>query len=81
MDGHGNVTDGIVVAQAKAAGPYEAAESIARELAGIDLAMVVVFVSPRYDPTSFIEELSRRMPDKPVFGCTTAGELAPHGWD
>ncbi|MDH8576165.1 FIST N-terminal domain-containing protein, partial [Klebsiella pneumoniae] len=42
---------------------------------------VVVFVSPRYDPTSFIEELSRRMPDKPVFGCTTAGELAPHGWD
>ena len=43
--------------------------------------MVVVFVSPFYDPEIFIAELSRRMPEIPIFGCTTAGELSPGGWD
>ncbi|MBR0794240.1 FIST C-terminal domain-containing protein [Bradyrhizobium jicamae] len=43
--------------------------------------MVTVFVSPFYDPEIFIAELSRRMPDTPIFGCTTAGELSPGGWD
>ena len=77
----GTVADSIVVAQAKAAGPLEAAEDIARQFASADLAMAVVFVSPFYDPSAFIHELSHRMPDTPVFGCTTAGELAPHGWE
>ena len=77
----GAMADSIVVAQAKAAGPLEAAEEIARQFASSELAMVVVFVSPFYDPAIFIEEITRRMPDTPVFGCTTAGELATHGWD
>jgi hypothetical protein len=76
-----SVANSIVVAYAKAAGPHEAAEDIRRQLASADLAMVVVFVSPFYDPSAFIGEISRRMPDMPVFGCTTAGELAPHGWE
>lgn len=75
------VTDSIVVAQAKAAGPLQAAEDIARQFASADLAMVVVFVSPFYDPSAFIQEFSHRMPDTPVFGCTTAGELSLQGWE
>jgi hypothetical protein len=77
----GSAADSIVVAQAKTDGPHEAADEIARQLALNKLAMVVVFVSPFYDPEVFIAELSRRMPDVPIFGCTTAGELAPRGWD
>ena len=73
--------DSIVVAHAKAVGPREAAGEISRQFAFSDLAMIVVFVSPFYDPVIFIEELTRRIPQTPIFGCTTAGELAPGGWD
>src|SRR5262245_20425502 len=76
-----SVAESIVVAQAKATSPREAAEDIASQLASAELAMIVVFVSPFYDAASFIKEISDRMVDRPVFGCTTAGELAPHGWD
>nr|WP_312016992.1 FIST N-terminal domain-containing protein [Bradyrhizobium jicamae] len=71
----------MVVAQAKTEEPRAAAAEIARQLARAKLAMVTVFVSPFYDPEIFIAELSRRMPDTPIFGCTTAGELSPGGWD
>ena len=43
--------------------------------------MIIVFVSPFYDPAIFIEELTCRILDTPIFGCTTAGELAPSGWE
>ena len=76
-----SVADSIVVAQAKTAGPREAAEEISRQLASLDLAMIIVFVSPYYDPAIFIEELTCRIPGTPIFGCTTAGELAPSGWE
>ncbi|MGH6711907.1 MAG: FIST N-terminal domain-containing protein [Bradyrhizobium sp.] len=81
VETEGRVAESVVVAQAKAASPREAAESIASQFASAELAMVVVFVSPFYDPQSFIREITERMPDTPVFGCTTAGELAPQGWD
>jgi hypothetical protein len=77
----GGVADSIVVAQAKAAGPFAAAKEIAQQLASLDLAMVIVFVSPYYEPAVFIKELCRRMPDTPVYGCTTAGELSCDGWE
>jgi hypothetical protein len=77
----GSVADSIVVAQAKAAGPFAAAKEISLQLAPLDLAMVVVFVSPFYEPAVFIKELCRRLPDIPICGCTTAGELSPNGWD
>jgi len=77
----GSVADSIVVAQAKAAGPFAAAKEISRQLASVNLAMVVVFVSPFYEPAVFIKELCRRMPDIPIYGCTTAGELSLDGWE
>ncbi|WP_249147866.1 FIST N-terminal domain-containing protein [Bradyrhizobium jicamae] len=81
MEKNGSAADSIVVAQAKTEEPRAAAAEIARQLARAKLAMVTVFVSPFYDPEIFIAELSRRMPDTPIFGCTTAGELSPGGWD
>lgn len=78
---HGSAGDSIVVAQAKTGDPRDAAAEIARQLVRAKLAMVTVFVSPFYDPEIFIAELSRRMPETPIFGCTTAGELSLGGWD
>jgi hypothetical protein len=77
----GSAVNSIVVAQAKTAGPLEAAKEISRQLASTNFAMVLVFVSPFYDPAAFIQDLSRRMPDTPIYGCTTAGELSPNGWE
>jgi hypothetical protein len=45
-----SVGDSILVAHAKTVGPREAAEAISRQLAPRDLAMIIVFVSPSYDP-------------------------------
>jgi len=42
--------------------------------------MVVVFLSPYYDPNAFIAAVAKALGTTPVFGCTTAGELAPDGW-
>jgi hypothetical protein len=77
----GIVAESILVAQAKAAGPAEAAQRIAGQLDASRLAMAIVFVAPFYDPEIFIQELSRRMPETPIFGCTTAGELSINGWE
>jgi hypothetical protein len=75
----GNVS-GIAVAQAKASAAHEAAADIARQLPSEGLAMVLVFLSPYYDPYEFIAEIAGFLCSTPVFGCTTAGELAPDGW-
>jgi hypothetical protein len=71
---------GVVVAQAKASAAHQAAADIARQLPSDGLAMVLVFISPYYDPHDFIAEIARYLDTTPVFGCTTAGELAPDGW-
>jgi hypothetical protein len=76
-----SATDSIVVAQAKTGSALDAAREIARQLSPADLAMIVVFVSPFYDPHGFIAELSSLAPDIPIYGCTTAGELSLNGWE
>lgn len=72
---------GVAVAKAKAPTANEAAAEIAGQLPSDDLAMVLVFVSPYYDPHRFVAEMVHHFADAPVYGCTTAGELAPDGWD
>jgi hypothetical protein len=75
-----SIASGVVVAQAKASAAREAAADIARQLPSDGLAMVLVFISPYYAPHDFIAEIAGYLGTTPVFGCTTAGELAPDGW-
>ncbi len=70
---------GVAVAQSRAVEAAAAARELADQLPA-GLSMVLVFVSPSYDPHQFGSELTRVFPSTPVFGCTTAGELAPDGW-
>jgi hypothetical protein len=72
---------GVLVANSKAQPLADAAADIARQLPADGMAMVLVFVSPCYDPHQFIAEMAQRFSDTPVYGCTTAGELAPDGWE
>ena len=65
----------------KAFATKEAAAELARLLPAAGLAMVLVFVSPCYDPQTFAAEMAAHFMGTPVFGCTTAGEIAHDGWD
>ena len=72
---------GVAVAKSKAATVDEAVAELAAQLPSDDLALILVFLSPHYDPHHFIAEINRQFDTTPVCGCTTAGELAPDGWD
>ncbi|MCA1501733.1 FIST N-terminal domain-containing protein [Bradyrhizobium sp. NBAIM14] len=72
---------GVAVAKSKAASVDDAVAELAAQLPSDGLALILVFVSPSYDPDRFIAEISRQFDDTEVCGCTTAGELAPDGWD
>ncbi|MGP8122829.1 MAG: FIST N-terminal domain-containing protein [Xanthobacteraceae bacterium] len=71
----------VAVAHSRELASADAAADIASQLPSAGLAMVLVFVSPCHDPQQFIAEIAKFWPDTPVYGCTTAGELGPHGWD
>ncbi|WP_027554988.1 FIST N-terminal domain-containing protein [Bradyrhizobium sp. Cp5.3] len=72
---------GVAVAKSKAATVDEAVAELVAQLPSDDLALILVFLSPHYDPHHFIADITRRFDETPVCGCTTAGELAPDGWD
>ncbi|MBR0833940.1 FIST C-terminal domain-containing protein [Bradyrhizobium manausense] len=72
---------GVVAVETKASTPVRAAAELASVLPASGLAAVLVFVSPRYDPHRFAAEMATRFTGTPVFGCTTAGEIALNGWD
>lgn len=70
----------VVAAKSRAMTVAAAAAEIAEGLPADGLAMVMVFLSPYYDPHRFVAEMAVHFGDTPVYGCTTAGELAPDGW-
>jgi hypothetical protein len=72
---------GVAVAKSKAATVDGAVAELLAQLPSDDLALILVFLSPHYDPHQFITEFTRQFDSTPVCGCTTAGELAPDGWD
>ncbi len=60
--------------------PDEAAAELFAALDQTDLALVLVFVSPRYDLPALAAALQRRFPGVLLVGCTSAGEIAPLGY-
>lgn len=75
-----NGSSSIAIAQTAVADVTAAAADIARQLPADGLAMVLVFLSPFYDPHRFCTDIAAHFDDVPVYGCTTAGEIAPDGW-
>jgi hypothetical protein len=69
----------VSIAADRGASPSDLAGRLAAKLPGNGLAAILVFVSTHYDAAEFAEAMARHYPDTPVYGCTTAGELAPSG--
>lgn len=72
---------GVLAVETKASTAAAAAAELASVLPASGLAAVLVFVSPCYDSQRFAAEMTARFTGTPVFGCTTAGEIALNGWD
>ncbi|CAL75348.1 conserved hypothetical protein [Bradyrhizobium sp. ORS 278] len=72
---------GVIATKSKAATVAAAAADIRGQLPADGLAMVLIFLSPHYDPQAFIAAITASLPNVPVYGCTTAGELSPDGWE
>ncbi|MGO8738560.1 FIST N-terminal domain-containing protein [Rhodoblastus sp.] len=82
--------EGVVVVSASA----ENAEAAARDIAALlrnrladkgetpetALAGLICFVCASYDTATFAAEIHSCLPDIPIYGCTTAGELTLSGW-
>jgi hypothetical protein len=51
-----------------------------RFIGGPDTGFSVIFCSPRYDIEATADAIRGTFGETPVFGCTTAGEIAPFGY-
>lgn len=61
-----------------------AAEAVAEVAAGVDQAatcFALCFIPQKLDPGDVAAELGRRLGSIPVFGCTTAGQITPEGYE
>jgi hypothetical protein len=85
-----DLMEGVVVLSANA----ESSEGAARDIAALlrerladagenrsdALAGLICFVCASYDTAGFAAEIHKSLPDTPIYGCTTAGELTLSGW-
>ena len=73
--------DGLVVVTTHATDPARAVADIAARMEGVDLAGGLVFCSHTIERVALAEALVGLMPDRPLFGCTSAGEVSARGYD
>jgi hypothetical protein len=64
----------------RASDPRTAIAELHGLIGGPDIAFAVIFCSPQYDIEAIAASVRERFGDTPVFGCTTAGEIAPFGY-
>jgi len=73
-------TSSIKQALSEIRDPKLAAQELYEGLCGDDIACVVFFCCTKYELVSLSSELEALFADIPVFGCTSAGEITPLGY-
>lgn len=71
----------LAVVSSHASDPVTAVDEVVRAIGGQVLAGGLLFCSHRYDRDELARELTRRLGDFPLIGCTSAGELTQRGYD
>lgn len=71
----------LVACTSRAADPAKAVAELAAAIAGTELAGALLFCSHGYPREALAHELGTRLPQVPVIGCTSAGELTDRGYD
>ena len=81
MDGTGPIAQRIVRrTMSRAADAKIAAQEILADVAGADLAALIVFCAPGTDSAHLLTRFGEALPGVSVFGCTTAGEIGAGGY-
>ena len=78
------MTEKVLTHQARSAHTAQtdtatAVTEILAGLEGVDAAALIFFAAPTHDGAVILERLADRFPEKPVIGCTTAGEFDQNG--
>ena len=71
----------LVACTSRAADPARAVSELAAAIGSVQLAGALLFCSNGYPRDALAQELAVQLPDVPLFGCTSAGELADRGYD
>ena len=72
---------GVRIAVSHAGRAVEAVAEIAAAIEPAGLCFILVFPHDGLDPTALATALTQRFPSVPVFGCTTAGQITPDGYE
>jgi hypothetical protein len=64
----------------RAVDPHDAIAELHGLIGGPDITFAVIFCSPQYETGTIAAAVRHHFGDTPVFGCTTAGEIAPFGY-
>ena len=78
---HSGSAAGIRIAVSHAGEARPAVAEIAATIAPTGLCFLLVFPHDGLDPAELAPALSERFPGIPVFGCTTAGQITPDGYE
>ncbi|MDD2873143.1 MAG: FIST N-terminal domain-containing protein [Azoarcus sp.] len=65
--------------QSTSSDPLQAVQELHRAIAQPDMALVLFFCSSRFELDELAIAINRHFGDRPVIGCTTAGEIGPAG--
>ena len=71
----------VTVAVSRAEDAARAVAEIADGLAGVDICFLLVFAPTRLPRDALAAELNRAFAGLPVFGCTSAGQITPEGYE
>ncbi|MBE3636983.1 FIST N-terminal domain-containing protein [Mangrovicoccus algicola] len=71
----------VTVAVSRAARADRAVEEIAAQLCGRDICFVLVFFPAGLDREALAQGLDRALAGVPVFGCSSAGQITPEGYE
>lgn len=71
----------LVACTSRNADPARAVAELAKAVGRVRLAGALLFCSNAYPRDALARELAVQLPDVPLFGCTSAGELAERGYD
>ncbi|MES2302012.1 MAG: FIST N-terminal domain-containing protein [Pseudomonadota bacterium] len=71
----------LVACTSRETDPALAVAELARAVGDVALAGALLFCSNSYSRGALARELALQLPNVPLFGCTSAGELADRGYD
>ncbi|WP_183611573.1 FIST N-terminal domain-containing protein [Novosphingobium hassiacum] len=71
----------LVACTSRVTDPAQAVAELAAAIGSVRLAGALLFCSNSYPRAELARELALQLPEIPLFGCTSAGELADRGYD